>query len=566
MAFGNFIIWDVRTTGSDSNGGGFNTANANFASDLTTDTNTGNTSSPVVSSASYNFAAGDVGHWLFVKGGTNWIPGWYQIASVASNKATLSAAIGAGYLLINGTSTAITTAAGVATVGTPTGGYWGIDYSQSNSASLSFTDMVIDGTTNTKFTSSGNPVGKNFIGNIINVTSGTGFTVQRVEVVSTSTITATCDKSLGTLSSTGGNGALGGALLSPALAAAVRGTGNDIFMKSGTYNLTTSTANVSGGKINDTAEGADQANPTYWVGWDTTRTVHNLDSNWPVINANAQSSLTLFNSTGTYKRTRNIIFDGNGQTAIVGAAISGNYQSSDHLRARNCTSYGLAFAGGNGFWADACSATGCSGSAGIYIASNAFSVLFNSESYGNSCIGIKLDANGIAINCISSGNTGGSSSGFSKGSVSAQFINCIAYNNGGNGFDTSVSVGRDSCVNCIAESNGGYGFSSGGVRGLVRLLNCAGYGNSSGNYVATDITDVVGFVSQTAGSFFTNAASGDFALNNIAGRGALLRGTGNPGVYPRGTTTGYADIGAAQHQDTGGGGGLACNPIGGFIG
>jgi hypothetical protein len=47
---------------------------------------------------------------------------------------------------------------------------------------------------------------------------------------------------------------------------------------------------------------------------------------------------------------------------------------------------------------------------------------------------------------------------------------------------------------------------------------------------------------------FTNAAGGDFSLNNTAGGGALLRATGYPGVFPGGTTTGYLDIGAAQHQ------------------
>src|ERR1700677_5124809 len=96
MALSAGTIYEVRSTATSGNvnGGGFNPANPNGLTNLATTTGTGNTASPVVSSASYNFAAGDVGAWLYVQGGTNWTPGWYQIASVASNKATLSAGVG----------------------------------------------------------------------------------------------------------------------------------------------------------------------------------------------------------------------------------------------------------------------------------------------------------------------------------------------------------------------------------------------------------------------------------------------------------------------------------------
>jgi hypothetical protein len=118
-------------------------------------------------------------------------------------------------------------------------------------------------------------------------------------------------------------------------------------------------------------------------------------------------------------------------------------------------------------------------------------------------------------------------------------------------------------VNNIAEGNTGEGFWASAVEGLVSLINCAGYNNSS-NYSVTNITDVQGFIAQTAGSFFTNAASGDFSLNNTAGRGALLRAAAYPGTFPRATTVSYADIGVAQHQDAASAG-LACNPLAGFV-
>jgi hypothetical protein len=57
------------------------------------------------------------------------------------------------------------------------------------------------------------------------------------------------------------------------------------------------------------------------------------------------------------------------------------------------------------------------------------------------------------------------------------------------------------------------------------------------------------------GSVFTNAAGGDFSLNNTTNQGALLRDVGFPGAFLNGTTTGYLDIGAAQHQGSAAGGG-----------
>ncbi len=57
-----------------------------------------------------------------------------------------------------------------------------------------------------------------------------------------------------------------------------------------------------------------------------------------------------------------------------------------------------------------------------------------------------------------------------------------------------------------------------------------------------------GFITGSA-SFFAAAASGNFALTNNAGGGALLRAAGIPGLFPRGLTQGYLDIGAAQHAD-----------------
>ena len=121
MAIGSTTCFEVQNgTGSDSaNGGGFDPgATAGMATDLTA--TSANTSSPVVSSSSYTFAAGDVGALLFVASGTNWTPGWYPIASVSGGSATLTAGIGTATLLLGGLPNTLNTAAGCAATASPT--------------------------------------------------------------------------------------------------------------------------------------------------------------------------------------------------------------------------------------------------------------------------------------------------------------------------------------------------------------------------------------------------------------------------------------------------------------
>lgn len=203
----------ASATASNVNGGGFNPANANMLTDLTTDTNTGNTSTPVVSSASYNFVAGDVNAYVFIKAGTNWRPGWYLISSVASNKATLSAAIGAGMGYSGSGATralALSTSAGVASVGTPTSGTFTIDYSQQDAGKVS---NLSDGTStaSTTFISATAGFTPVMVGNYLHLVGGAGATVGWYEIVSyTNVTTIVLDRASGTM--TLGNFYIGGAM------------------------------------------------------------------------------------------------------------------------------------------------------------------------------------------------------------------------------------------------------------------------------------------------------------------------------------------------------------------
>lgn len=195
MALSASTVFQIQSTATASNvnSGGFNPANTNMLTDGAATSANGN--SPVFSSASYNFVAGDVGHWVYIKSGTSWTPGWYQVASVAANAATLSAAIGQG-IQVNNNLYGTNTVAGAATVASPTGATWTMDYSQTDASPFTATDLT--GATTT-CTSASAPFGLQMAGNLIHLnTTGTGGTVGWYEIVSISVVTATLDRSAGT--------------------------------------------------------------------------------------------------------------------------------------------------------------------------------------------------------------------------------------------------------------------------------------------------------------------------------------------------------------------------------
>ena len=540
MSFTASTYWELQTGGSDNNGAGFDTGVAGFPTDGTVNAGTGNTSAPVFSSASYNFVAGDVGHWIFIKSGTNSIPGWYKIASVASNKATLDAAVGHAVLFggvsgsMTGPSCIPNTAAGLATVGTPTNLTWGIDYSQSGGTpKIAFTDLVL--TSTTTFTSAANPVGKNFVGNVIKVNSGTGFTVQRVAVISTSGTTATVDKSMGTNGSTGGNGNLGGSAANLGILTNIMAANNVINVKSGTYAITSASTNTAGGCAAGPAIAGGMIK-----GYSTVRgdfdSLSTSNGSLPLFQAgNAISTFTLLALSGSSSGmiVANLGFDGASLTSSRGVNMTGSGNAIVNSYAINCTNSGII----NANQAVRCRVTGCS----TQTALSGVLFAYGCEVYGNTVTGISTvgSANAALMHCLSYDNTGASSDGFTTGNA-AYFVNCTAYGNGRNGF--RVINGSCTLVNCIAENNVAEGFfGSSGANSLI-MLNEATYNNSAASSSAGTGTHVNNMQVGT-GTFFTDPVTNkDFSLNKSGGGGAIARASI---PFPRGTTTAQLDFGAA---------------------
>lgn len=258
-AIGNRAAAEINASGNANAGGWFNPSNANMLTDFATDTNTANTTAPVISSASYNFVAGDVGNWFFVKAGTSWYGTsytnygcWYPIASVATNKATLNAAVGAGVCAdVNGGMPSprwtASTVAGVSASATVTGGTGGVDYSQVTGSLSNGTDLASsNGTTNPCAITSATYTFRNIdVGNTVRISAGTSWTTGWYEIVSVSGGAATLDRACGSAASISsgtfriaGAFAFGGGNDDAFLetATATNGTGGGrIFAKAGTH-------------------------------------------------------------------------------------------------------------------------------------------------------------------------------------------------------------------------------------------------------------------------------------------------------------------------------------------
>lgn len=196
----------------------------------------------------------------------------------------------------------------------------------------------------------------------------------------------------------------------------------------------------------------------------------------------------------------------------------------------------------------------------------------------------------ICIRCVARDNAGTNTTGFYGVAIRCQ--QCISVRNGSHGF--AIAYGSAAVSACTADANGGAGIYVGSTQynqvSLVEnnlLTNNGGYGininnivdfnapgcwltgNAFGAGTEANASGEIGYTDQFSGyldgsvtlasneSPFVDASAGDYRL--ISGCLALNAGRGeftasDPGFSG---TVSYPDIGAAQAQSTGGGGGSA---------
>lgn len=417
----------------------------------------------------------------------------------------------------------------------------GSDFSQQDAAQKSGTDLAIHAADDTKVQPVAAGVAAADIGNIIQISAGAGFTVGFYEITAQDGTYWTLDRAAGTIGSTGGTYGMGGALASPAMAAGAMATGNDMYVKAGTYLITTTSSNVSGGTITLPAS-ASNANQTRMIGYESAR---GDGGTKPLLQASgAISSFTII-ATTTGNRLENIEIDCASKTTSRCVTVGGN-SIAYRVKALNATNNG--FGGTSSAFCFFCEATGCGPSAAGFLSVHCYDCV----AYDNVSIGFQSSLSGINfVRCLS---INGDNQGFLHNALTGQCINCTAYGNGAEGFRGNVGQVQQSFINCIAVNNGTYGFSASLDHDGCFLYNCAGFNNTSGNINTTISSDQqIGFITLTADPFI-DAAGNNFALNNTGGGGASCRAAGIPGAtssnqFPGISTLNYQDVGAAQHNE-----------------
>ncbi len=433
----------------------------------------------------------------------------------------------------------------------------GTDYSQQDSPQITYTDMAI-GATTTQFTSVAHSPTSDIVGNIINVTSGTGFTVQRVQVLSVAGGIATCDKSLGTAASTGGNGKLGGALATLGAANALVVAQNTVWFKSGTYTLTAShTISVS----------------SRWIGFNTT---HGDGGTHPIVTTSTNSIDGLIQCSGatTDIELNNFTLSTTASTRGTGIQNVNNHNTTNPPYFLNLTIDGFTEAingdnaGSHFDWSFVyvgnClikNSTGTTGKAQIRLNGGAL------------WIADSLICDGAGAGVLSIGTLLASRTVFARNTVGAavsgngiQIVrNCVFADNSSDGLQPSSSSSpvNATCIleNNIFYGNGGWGADGGASVYSITLQADAGRTNAFGSNASGNRNTVQacpGDISLSADPF-TASASNDFSLNSTAGGGAACKAAGFPGICPAGT--GSLDIGAIQSGGGGGGGGAALSRV-----
>jgi len=417
------------------------------------------------------------------------------------------------------------------------GGYstGGVDRSQSDTPHATYTTAATVHTTTSHLNvpSGEHTVHADDIGNIHQISGGTAtvgfYEITSVDVPNNRWI---CDRSMGTAAQTA-SGRMGGAVLTIGKlgqACATGGaTGNTAWIKAGTYTITSTTANVAGGRF------LASSNVIYMEGYSSSR--GDLGTK-PLIQASGIASTTLIQNTGGQGIVSNLDIDGATLTGIRGL----NYTGRAHkVIGRNCLNSGIVGTGVS--QATQCLLTGCTTAAPALNGT----AWIDCVGYGNTTTAFSAaSSNPVYVRCIADTNTGATTDGFQASNGPSVYINCVSYASGRDGFRADPN-----CIyqSCLAEDNTGVGFNGDSGIGVL-LQNCAGYDNTGGD--TSGITGKLarndGFITGTA-SFFTDAAGQDFSLNTTAGGGADVRNAGF-GTFPIATTVGYPDLGAAQHDET----------------
>lgn len=414
----------------------------------------------------------------------------------------------------------------------------GTDRTLSDTAFANGTNLTVDATTNTDVAPDGYTCVSADVGNLIQITTtggGAAFTVGFYEIKSIQSSKWRLDRSPAATSSAGATWAMGGALASPGKSAGAMAAGNDLYIKAGTYTVTSATPNVAAGCLTIPAA-ASNNNACKVYGYQTTR---GDGGTKPIIIADGVITTFVLITAPAMTHIENLELNGNSRTSSRGIACTAAVV--ENCTGRNFTNSFIV--GTHTTLAIRCYATTCS----TQVVFNACSVAF-CVAAANTVTAFAPTNGGSAAFCYAVNNTGASSDGFTV-QGQAWLVGCVAYGNGRHGFMGAANTNHETLINCIAYGHaGGYGFNSNtNPHDGMWLYTCAGGSNSSGNVNTTNVpaANTIGFIALSADPF-TNAGSLDFSLNSTAGGGAAIRQLAYPALFLGLSTNNYGDVGAAQ--------------------
>ncbi|MBZ5677112.1 MAG: hypothetical protein LAP61_22945 [Acidobacteriia bacterium] len=411
----------------------------------------------------------------------------------------------------------------------------GTDYSQQDSAQIAYTDLVIDASDAKKLTSSGHPFTSAHVGNTIKITGGTGFTTGRYQVLSVAAGVATMDRNVGTTSSTGGTGNLGGALATLAAAWTDGVTSNTYWLK-GTLTVTSALTMAR-------AVTSSDAGPNKIIGYGTVRG-DGTRASWTT-SSNSVDLIQFTQAKGYY--FQNIEFSSsagtpgfglnaktsNNSTGIVldncllhgfNKAIRGDFSGDFgfvsivlyRCRVYSCTSHGIHNDGGTFLLASYVHDNGGDGILQGNQSSMKPGVILVWRSV------IKSNA-GKGVNCQMQADE-------ANGARFPIVIESDLLNNGGDNLYVQGNPTGIIAINSIIDSAGGYGINNLLSYFMFQVLGSIAWrANTTAdtNNVPKSPSDVT-----LTGDPFTARGSDDFTLNSTAGAGAACRAIGQPVVFP----------------------------------
>ena len=199
----------------------------------------------------------------------------------------------------------------------------GTDYSQQDAKNtagnnISTADAVANGTTT--ITSATASFTAAIVGNFVYFTGGTGAIAAQWREVTVFTNATTITIDVLIAASTGMTLNIGGALATPGRAGGNKIANQDVYIKAGTYSITSASANVVNGCVSDTTGGSATSDCSRWEGYQTTRGDKGTP---PVLQASGISGATLFAASVTMTVVDNITVDGATLGTMSGLTMSG---------------------------------------------------------------------------------------------------------------------------------------------------------------------------------------------------------------------------------------------------